>query len=112
MTTSNSSRRGISVIRGIGETWQSDGTWATEHHSFNAIGSLDVIYNIGQAKIVLKVERECHFGSMCVQSQIRSSSFNFMEHIHNNIIKLGGSLGNVPRKNEKLVIKTRYISDC
>jgi hypothetical protein len=38
--------------------------------------------------------------------------WNLMEHIHNNLMKLGGSLGNVPHKNEKLVIKTRYISDC
>jgi hypothetical protein len=26
--------------------------------------------------------------------------------------KLGGSLGNVPQENEKLVKKTRYISNC
>jgi hypothetical protein len=35
-----------------------------------------------------------------------------MEHIHNNLMKSGGSLSNVPQKNEKLVIKARYISDC
>jgi hypothetical protein len=36
-----------------------------------------------------------------------------MEHIHNNLMKLGGSLGNVPQKWKKiLVIKTRNISDC
>jgi hypothetical protein len=29
-----------------------------------------------------------------------------------NLMKLGGSLGNVLQKNEKRVIKTRYISDC
>jgi hypothetical protein len=32
-----------------------------------------------------------------------------MEHIHNNLMKLGGSRST---KNEKLVIKTRYISNC
>jgi hypothetical protein len=31
----------------------------------------------------------------------------------NNLMKLGGSLGNIPQKlKKKLVIKTRYISDC
>jgi hypothetical protein len=29
-----------------------------------------------------------------------------MEHIHNNLMKLGGSLGNVSQKLKKLVIKT------
>jgi hypothetical protein len=29
-----------------------------------------------------------------------------MEHIHNNSMKLGGSLGNVPQKLKKLVIIT------
>jgi hypothetical protein len=32
-----------------------------------------------------------------------------MEHIHNNLMKLWGSLGNIPQKLKKLVIKTRYI---
>jgi hypothetical protein len=32
--------------------------------------------------------------------------------VYNNLMKLGGSRGNVPTKNEKLVIKTQYISDC
>jgi hypothetical protein len=34
-----------------------------------------------------------------------------MEHIHNNLMKLGGSLGNVPQKNEKLVLLI-YSMDC
>jgi hypothetical protein len=36
-----------------------------------------------------------------------------MEHIYNNLMKLGGSLGNVPQKlkKKKLVTKTRYILD-
>jgi hypothetical protein len=43
---------------------------------------------------------------------IRKGSWwwHLMGHIHNNLIKLGGSLGNVPQKWKKLVIKTRYIS--
>jgi hypothetical protein len=34
-----------------------------------------------------------------------------MERIHYNLMKLGWSLGNVPQKMKKIVIKTRYISD-
>jgi hypothetical protein len=34
-------------------------------------------------------------------------------NIKNNLMKLGRSLGNVPQKLKiKLVIKTRYISEC
>jgi hypothetical protein len=33
-------------------------------------------------------------------------------NIHNYSMKLGGSLGDVPPKLKKLVIKTQYISDC
>jgi hypothetical protein len=35
--------------------------------------------------------------------------WHLMEHIHNNLMKLGGSLGNISPKFKKLVIKTRYI---
>jgi hypothetical protein len=38
--------------------------------------------------------------------------WHLMEHTHNNLMQLGGSLGNVRQKLKKLVIKTRYISDC
>jgi hypothetical protein len=31
---------------------------------------------------------------------------NLMEHIHNNLIKIGGSLGNVPQKLKILVFGT------
>jgi hypothetical protein len=31
-----------------------------------------------------------------------------MEHIHNNLLTLGGSLGNVPQKLKIVVIKTLY----
>jgi hypothetical protein len=34
-----------------------------------------------------------------------------MEHIHNNLMKLGGSLVIVPQRLKKLVIKTQYIAD-
>jgi hypothetical protein len=35
------------------------------------------------------------------------------ELIHNKLMKLGGSFGNVPQKlKKKLVIKTRYVSNC
>jgi hypothetical protein len=36
-----------------------------------------------------------------------------IDYLINNLMKLGGSLGNVAQKlKKKLVIKTRYISDC
>jgi hypothetical protein len=39
-----------------------------------------------------------------------------MENIHNNLMKLGESLGNVPKilkkTKKKLVIKTRFMLDC
>jgi hypothetical protein len=36
-----------------------------------------------------------------------------MEHIHNNLMKLGGSLGNVPQKLKQTCYKNSlYISDC
>jgi hypothetical protein len=38
--------------------------------------------------------------------------WHLWEHIHNNLMQLGGPLGNVPQKIKKLVKKTRYISDC
>jgi hypothetical protein len=37
---------------------------------------------------------------------------NFTNIEENNLMKLGGSLGNVPQKLKKLFIKTRYISEC
>jgi hypothetical protein len=33
------------------------------------------------------------------------------EHVKKNLMKLGGSLGNVPKKLKKLVLKTQYILD-
>jgi hypothetical protein len=37
----------------------------------------------------------------------------FMEHIHNNLMQLGGSQGNFPQKlKKKLVSQTGYIPDC
>jgi hypothetical protein len=38
--------------------------------------------------------------------------WHLMEHIQNNLMKLGGSLVNVPQKLKELVIKTQYILDC
>jgi hypothetical protein len=34
-----------------------------------------------------------------------------MEHIHNNLMKLGGSLGNVTQKFKKLAIKMNCRDD-
>jgi hypothetical protein len=38
--------------------------------------------------------------------------WHLMEDIHNNLMKWGGSLSNIPQIFKKLVIKTQYISDC
>jgi hypothetical protein len=41
------------------------------------------------------------------QRRVSTPRWNLMEHIHNNLIKLGGSLLNVPKKLKKIVIKTQ-----
>jgi hypothetical protein len=46
------------------------------------------------------------------QWQIPKLMWHIKNTIINKLMKLGGSLGDVPQKMKKLVIKTRYISDC